>query len=66
MGRGVAEVGGCEGDARRLGVGCGELCSDEHDKREKANVILNRKILVFTFKRLLIKLLLTDGILQHA
>ena len=55
-------------------VGCGVevwdgwsvLCSDEHDKRGNANVIVNRKILVFKINRLLIKLLLADGILQYS
>ena len=48
---------GCE-----VGDGCGECCSDEHDKRENAKGIVNRKTLVFICKKLLIKLLLTDRI----
>ena len=46
--------------------GCGELRSDEHDKRENAKGMVNRKTLVCTCKRLLIKLLLTDRIPQHS
>ena len=52
---------GCEGCD-----GSGELCSDEHDKRENAKGIVNRKTLICTCKRLLIKLLLTDRILQNS
>ena len=46
--------------------GGGELCSDEHDKRENVKAIANRKILVCTSKELAINLLLTDRIFQCA
>jgi hypothetical protein len=62
----MGEAVGCEVRALRVGDGCGELCSDEHDKRESVKAIVKRKTLGFTFKRLLIKLLLTDGILQNS
>ena len=57
----VGKALGCEVDD-----GCGELCSDEHDKRENAKRMVNRKTLVCTCKRLLIKLLLTDRVPQNS
>lgn len=46
-----------------MGVG-DELCSDEHAKRENTKV--NKNTLVFNFIRVLISLLLADGIPQDS
>jgi hypothetical protein len=61
---GVGVAVGCEVGRSKVDGG-GELCSDEQAKRENAKVIVNRTILVFT-KKLLIKLLLADGIFQNS
>jgi hypothetical protein len=44
-----------------VGVGVG-VVSEAHDKSGKVNAIVNRNTLVFNFERVLISLLLTDGI----
>ena len=49
-----------------VGVGSDELCSDEHEKRNNAKGRANRNTLLFIFKKLVIRLLLADRVLQNA
>ena len=62
-------VGGNIGAGFGVLVGCGvdvgDTCPMEQDKRKRAIVITNKKVLEFSI-RVLISSLLADGILQYA
>lgn len=68
--KGAGAEGEREGEVAALvgrgdAVGSGELCSDEHASKSNAKVKLNSMFLVRAGYKLLIRLLLADGVLQN-